>query len=315
MDLTEFAPLGLAELTSDEPESVDIYNALLACFGDQFSIEEGSRIELWCYTRAIELAFGKSMMLEAVEQRLPSKSTHMFPVLERDFGIVPTPNATLSARRAVLVERFKLPTGGSAFEIRAALTRLLGADFVEYVPTDIADATLAPATIGDHPMNLKRPDVARKRVLLAAAVSFIGIPQTVTFTNDSGTLEAGDVVVFDPGLFGLADRVTITAIAGTAEAPTLTATFTYTHDLGALGVTMPYPEWSSTKRHSLVVLVADAAADPEKRRIAHEELARRARASSTWNVVEATVSGTDTEAFVFDEESFDRRTFATVAIP
>lgn len=315
MLLSEFAPLGLMQLTSDEPESVDIYEALLACFGEQFSTEEGSRIELWCYSRAIELAFGKSVMEEAVEQRLPSKTTHMLPVLERDFGIVPAPNATLAQRRAVLVERFKLPTGGSAFEIRAALTRLLGADFIAYLPTDIDDATIVPAAIGDHPMNLKRPEITRKRVALAGAVSFIGIPQTVAFTNESGALEVGDVVVFDPGQYGLADRVTIDAIGGTAEAPTLTATFTYPHSAGALGVTMPYPEWSSTKRHSLVVLKASAAADPEKRRVAHEEMARRARASSTWNVVEASEDETETVAFMFDEESLDRRTLATVAIP
>lgn len=315
MRLSPFAPLGLMELRGSEPASRAIFEAEKAAFGSDYDTSEESRIDAVCFARALGMARRRKAMENAANQRLPSKTSWLMHELERQHGIVPAPNATVASRREVLARRFRLPNGGSEFAIVEALTELLGDDFVDYRPTPIDDADVIPPAVGDHPMNLQRPEVARKRVALTDAVAFIGTPQTVGFALQSGDdLEVGDIIVFDPGAWGLADRVAIVEIGGTAEAPTLRATFTYPHAAGAMGITMPYPEWSSSRRHSLIVLTASAAIDPEKRRIVHEEMSRRARAVSTWDIVAATEDETETEIFQLDEESLDVRTLETVTL-
>lgn len=316
MELSDFAPLGLYELTNDEPASVAIHKSLVSSLGDgNFDMSDGSRMQAQCFARAMGMAYQRKQLEVANAQRLPESVTFLMPVLEARYGLIPSPQDTVAARRAELVARFKVPEQNSAFEITEALTRRLGDDFVAYRPTPLADADIVPAAIGDHPMHLARADAPRKRVTLKTAISFVGVSQTVGFTLDSGgALDVGDVVVFDPGHWGLADRVTIEALAGVGASTTLTATFTYPHDAGALGVTMPYAEWSSSKRHSLVVLTPSAALDPEKRRIVDDEMSRRVRASSTWDVVAATVALDETELFQLDEESLDVRTLETVTL-
>lgn len=318
MELSCFAPIGLLQCSAEDPISVPIYEAQLASFGEPgvaFDQSEGSRIEAMCFARALGMARMQAHLEQAASERLPDQMYWMLPRREREYGILPAPHATFAQRIAVLSERMRLPTGSSAFEIEEALTRLLGDDFVAYRPTPIDDAVVVPADIGDHPMNLQHPDVTRKLVKLAAPVAFVGVPRTVGFSVEDGpTLEVGDVVVFDPGKWGVADRVTISAIGGPEDAPTLTATFTYAHDAGAWGTTMPYPEWTSSKRHSLVVLRAAAARDPEKRRIVNEQMARMVRATSTWDVVEATEDESGTEGFKLGEPSLGIRTLLPVSL-
>lgn len=317
MELTALTPLGLLRCSGEDSPALAIYRSQLAAIGDAqaFDISEGSRMEAVCFARAIGFARMQEHLEQAARERLPTEMYWNVPTRERELGILPAASATFAERIDAIQERSLLPRGGSEFEIVESLTSLLGDDFVAYRPTPIDNAVIAPAACGDHPMNLQRPDVGRKLCRLASAVSFIGVPQTVGFEMVNGvTLEVGDVVVFTPGGWGVADRITITAIGGTAEVPTLTATFTYTHDAGAWGTTMPYPEWSSSKRHSLIVLGASAAADPERRRIVNEQIQRISGAVSTWDVVEATGDESATSAFMLDEPSLDRRTLQTVTL-
>jgi len=79
----------------------------------------------------------------------------------------------------------------------------------------------------------------------------------------------------------------------TASTPTAEAAL-YAENLGDQPMLLQppeYPYWTSSKRHSLVVLTASAAADPEKRRKVHELMGRLARGVSTWDIAAESAPG------------------------
>ena len=86
-------------------------------------------------------------------------------------------------------------------------------------------------------------------------------------------------------------------MASKTEPAKLTATFAFAHYSGTLGFTHPWPNWLSSKRHSLIIMTPEGAADPENRRIVHWMMRRMARAGSTWDVC-ASADGISTGAFL-----------------
>lgn len=306
-----------------------IYDTMIANLGDQYSTEVGSRQEATCFAQALGIAREDKRLRDAANERLATKANETLPSREAAYGLIPGPNDTMADRHAALAARVKLPQQWSAVAIRAALTALLGTDFIAYRPTPQSDAVMYPATIGAWPMNLQRPSVARKVLELKTPVAFVGTPITVPaiVTGPTGAPinpgtqgpVAGDVFVFDAGMSGIADAVTVTAVTLSFSefslVPTynVTGTFTQPHDAGALGVTQPFPYWVSTKRHSLVVVSAAAAADPERRRKVDEAMRRMVTARSTWDIVAGTSSATT--AFQLGQPSLSQRTLSTVSLP
>jgi len=294
--------MSLYRLSAKEPDSKAIYRSLMDGYGDQYDKSVGGRIEGLCFMYALGIARARKRIQQARDQRLPNKVVDLIERREAELGIVPGPHDTMAQRRAVLVERFKPPTGGCRLAIETALTAAIGADFIKYYVRPIGSEPNHPANAGDWPMNFQRNDVPRKIVKLDGPVAFTGVPVTVQFEQLGGTpaLIPGDVVVFDAGREGQADRVTISAITDSTGAfdetiVLLTATFTRPHEAGAFGFTHPFPLWRSTRREAIIVVSAAAAQDPEKRRKVHDEMRRHARAVSVWNIVAA--NGTNTQEF------------------
>lgn len=292
MRFSRFAPLGLFRLKGGTPTAKLIYDDMIAGLGGEdgdLHPERGTHLATHCFATSIEAAFAKRRNEVARNQALPFYVTDLLPNREAEYGVIPAIDSTDADRRTELARRMLAPIVPSQANIEDALTDLLGDDFIAYRPTLAADAIVTPATVGAAPANLQRPEVTRKAVALSGAVSFIGVPVTVTYTlvtlpqsgqaTENAELVAGDVLVFDPGM-SIADRVTITS----ATSSSLTAIFSKAHSAGALGFTQPIASQTSTKRSVLVVLSDTAAADPEKRRIVDDYMSRTVRATTTWAI-------------------------------
>ena len=241
MRFSRFAPLGLFRLKGGTPTAKVIYDDMIAGLGGEdgdLHPVRGTHLATHCYATAIETAFAKRRSEVARNQALPFHVTDLLPNREAEYGVIPSIDATDADRRTELARRMLAPVVPSQANIEAALTDLLGDDFIAYRPTLASEAIVTPAIVGDAPTNLQRPEVTRKVVTLGAAVSFIGVPSTVAYTSvtlpqagqatENTGLVVGDVLVFDPGS-SIADRVTITDVSS----GNLTATFSQPHGAGA----------------------------------------------------------------------------------
>lgn len=297
---SRFAPLGLFRFSRKRPDAATIYEASVANLGGQFSLEEGGYTEATLHARALGQARARRRLRAAAEQRLPTRASCLLPTREGELGIVPGPTDTMADRRAVLASRFLAARGGTKANIEAALSALLGADFLAYIPTPVADAEVYPATLPSTALHFARPGVARRFIRIIGPI----VTGTGTYTyetpaqpQDALTPEAvdpvaGDVFVLSAGKVGLEEAVTIVGVVNDGIVKTVTIAPTRPHGAANFGFTHPYPAWRSTKRHSLVVLSVSAAADPEKRRKVHEVMQRMARTVSTWDICAGSGSST-----------------------
>jgi hypothetical protein len=126
-----------------------------------------------------------------------------------------------------------------------------------------------------------------------------GFSQEVTYENWSRTqaeinLVRGDVMVVDPGNWGLAEKVTVIDSSGSGPTRTLTACFDEPHSANVYATTGTMPMWTSTKRHVLIVVTAAAAISVAMRAKINALLATVMRGPTTWDIVEPTSPGADT---------------------
>jgi hypothetical protein len=98
--------------------------------------------------------------------------------------------------------------------------------------------------------------------------------------SDGNPLMVGEYITVEPGRVGLQERIRITA----STATTITATFANPHSNGVRATTAPWPTWSSTKCHSLVLVAPSVLAS--KTKLAKIQLFMRKimPARCTWSV-------------------------------
>lgn len=299
------APFGLLAFSGKPSPAKLIYDDMIRGLGGvdgDLAPVKGTYLEAKCFATSIRSALARKHLIKARDQAFPDSIDTLIANREYEYGAAPPANANIVARREELARRMEPPVAATQANITTELTELLGDDFIQFRTTPQAEAVVNPATVGAAPANLQRPEVPRKIVALGGAVSFVGVAVTVAYemiaTPTAGDsvaelgLVAGDVLVFEPGK-SVADRVTVTSVGDGV----FTATFSKAHDADARGYTSPLPSQCSTKRHSLVVLTDAAAADPEKRRIVDDHLARRLRATSTWSITGGTLSSTTEFSF------------------
>lgn len=304
--LSEFTPLGHLELGSDPAPGERFFEALKASLGGQYSTEPGSRMDGHLYAQAMGLADELVTLERAGAQADPHRVYENLPAREGEYGLVPAPGDTIPARRRALAARMLLPGGASRVNVEAALRELLGDDFVAYRPTPKTEAAVHPPSLGDQPMNLQPATAARKLIRLTRKITTgLGAPQLALYervvplpahVKDAPVLLAGDKLVVHPESDALMERVEVlwsgvVILSESSYALGFTAVFDRPHPAGVVGTTAPFPYWVSTKRQSLVVLRAGAAADPEKRRRVHELMRRIARGVSTWSIAAASAPG------------------------
>lgn len=319
-----FTPLELFELSNEDSPAERIYDSMTAALGDQFDLTVGeSRMEAIAYCTA--LAAGRAMQCQesAALQGLVEHVDELLPIREQEYKIIPTADATFADRVEEYSRRKARPqTAWTEVAIRETLAGLLGSDFIAYRPTPLAEVARWPVAAGDQPMNLVAPQTARKVITITPTVSVgLGAPQAVNYgiveiarnsqSSASSELVVGDVLVVDAGIMGISERVTVEAV--TTSPRTFTATFTKPHDARTYATTQPWPRWSSTKRHSLVVLTSAAAADPTVRRVVDAQMRRMVRASSTWDIV-GSGDGLTTNQFLIDEPTIGVATIGVVTL-
>jgi hypothetical protein len=298
MKTSAFTPTGLLRLRGEEPLARRLYKATRAVLGPELTGEQASLADTFAYALAMAIARSATLVERAFGQMLPGDVTDLLDAQEEEYGLIPSPTASLTSRRRALAARMLLPGGAGRLNVENSLRALLGGRFIAYRTARPSERAVWPADLAGASQNLALPTVARKLVRVVPAVSVgLGAPQAVAYApvdpipadGDVHTLDVGDRVFVEPELLARAELVTVAALgADPSGAPTLTATFQHAHEPGCLATTAPLPTWTSTQRFSLVVVEALAALDPEVRRQVHELMDRIARGVSTWAIVQAT---------------------------
>ena len=248
---------------------------------------DSGRTFAWLYAWAMTLGTVYNLQERAGRQWDPDRVTDLLEVQERERGSIPRAGWTIGQRRAQLARMRALIQDVSANGLRTAMTELLGAAFLAYIPTPKADVVNWPSSLGDSPMLLALPTLQRRLAALETAITTTGAPVTVEHgelvAGSEWQLTAGDVVVIEPENRDRAELVTISAASGTS----LTFTPSFAHAAGVAILRAPFPMWTGSKRHSLVVLSEETALDPETRRLAQWLMERYARGTSTWDIAGA----------------------------
>ena len=281
MKFSAFSTLGHFAFSAKPPKGQVIFESMRDSLGGNYS-EDFDGLEMArLYAQAMCMASALYTLERAGNNANPRKATELLAELEREYGLVPGPKATLGERRAELAARRILPRGAMREHVEDALQTLLGADFVEYRHGDVVLA--GGAGVG----NFVKADAPVKLIKIVTGISTgLGAPKVVTYAalEDGAELPdllPGEVLVVDPG--GLTEAVVVEARAGN----TFTGTFLKPHDPNTVATTQPMPIWSTDSRRNLAVLSSAAAADPEIRRRVDAVLRRILRGVSTWQIADS----------------------------
>jgi len=269
MPLTSaFDPFGMFEFSSKPSHAERIYEALVRAMGDgdNYSLDfDDNHHSAKLYAMAMGLAAIQYTLDRANNNRDPLKATEMLPTLEAEYRITPAPDATLPERRAVLAAKMMITRGPRREYVEGALKLILGDLFVAYHPlaSTAAVPLASPELLANSDGTFTDPNTPLKLRTLDVPISNgLGAPQWIDTTYLAGSpdwLIIGDVLTVDPGLNGRTESVTVEDIRapfGTGQGVQLT--FTKAHEAGAVIRSGPFPLWTSTDRHNLIVLDSTA---------------------------------------------------------
>ncbi|HEY3254600.1 MAG TPA: hypothetical protein VGJ91_11650 [Polyangiaceae bacterium] len=282
---SRFTPYGMLSYSSRQTHARAIYDVLVEGVGDSFDTDPDGLEAARLYATAMVLGSAQYQLDRAGNNRRPLKATELLGLLEKDYQIVPAPDATLNERRRELAARARISKGNRRGAMEYALRTLLGDDFIEFRTVSVAQAVSSPAepaAIGAYPPR----GTAKKTLRIAVPISQVGVPISVPFAavGESQLPIAGERYSVDPDTHcPNIESVTLAAVSGL----TLTATFSKPHGAGAVA-TNSNPAWISNKRYVTVVVTLPAAKDPEKRRKIHEFMERAARGVTQWAIAQST---------------------------
>jgi hypothetical protein len=298
MKFSRFARFGHFGFTSKKPRPQPIYESIRDAQGGTVTDDDDGLMPARHYAWAMRIAAAKATLERAKNQAEPLQVRDLLPVQEGMYTLVPGPFETMQERRAALAAKYKLGLPGSFQNVQAQLMFILGADFVAYRPMPSTEAGQSPSTPGTGPGTFKPATNRIKIVKITQSISTgLGAPQWVSFTNyfgDVNPLQVGEEVVVEAGTIGWQEKVTVLGV----KPEQFQATFTRAHEPNSLATTAPFPYWLSTQRHHLVVVKNGRANDLELRRKVNELMAVVVRGSSTWDIVEANIGGTQVGPFI-----------------
>lgn len=257
------------------------------------------------------LARGKAATRQGYLQRDPRYSDVMLPALERIFGCVPGPSATLWDRRQAVIARQRQTRGARYESIIEQLTLLLGDDFIYLRPIKDAEVVNTPLVLADSPGVFMNPGIPPKIFRILDPVAELGVPVTFRYAtpflyatgygafgadgigvNDDGTrFVVGESACVNIENSYYSEKVAITAQALGIGYPTATAVFAKPHHPGDTIQVAHTPWWSSNRRHVIVVVTPRVARDADKRRQIHELMGRMMESVSYWEIAEPGTSG------------------------
>jgi hypothetical protein len=290
-----FTSWGNLTFSSSPPRAQSIYESLVSMNGGNFDDKFSGPMNAEWY--AIAMAAGEARdTLERAENQSGPKTVHeMLPVQEGMYGLAPGPYDSANDRRAVLEARYKVALVPSPQNVTQALRLTLGDDFVAWVPNQVTDPSpaLIPTALCKDVTARFKVITLRTRVLIAGAPIRVLYEQSKITGGDTMALQDQEFIVVDPGLNGIQEAVKVTAPSERDSSTDpdkrvgeFTATFTVGHDLGAIALTQSFPNWSSYKKNSLVVVKNGKAHDPLIVAKVADLLSRMLGGTSTWDVVQ-----------------------------
>lgn len=278
--------------SSKPPHGQLIYRQMVSNLGGEknFNTDFDSLAMARVYANAMAFSRAKYTLERAGSQFRPSHALELLPTLEREYGIAPDADATISDRRSELAVAMRIARGASRVNVESILSQLLGDDFVEYRTIDAADAVVTsedPEEVGIY----QPPGSPRSVFRLLQSVLTLGSPVTVEYEPVVGfatRVQAGDKIAIDSANPGRCEVVTIASADEDedTETLTLTATFEHPHTSGLLFATGRFPYLMSSRRHNVVVLSESAMSSPRIRRRTDRTLRRLLRGVSTWSLTD-----------------------------
>jgi hypothetical protein len=280
-----FSAWGMLEFSSAPPRAQSIYNSIASMNGGNFDDTfSGPMCAEW-YAMAMAAGAVRDTLERAENQGDPQTVHELLPVQEHMYELAPGPTDSVNTRRASLAARYLVALEPNVQNVTQALRVLLGTDFVAWVP----NSTASPSPAAIPTAMCKSPYARIKTIVLRTAVSdtsrVVSIPY-LPGLGDSADLFDGDTVVIDPGSTSLQEVITV---HGTPNG-WLNVQFANTHEAGTIGTVGAFPNWSSFKKNSLVVVKNGRASDPILRAKACDLLARMLSGTSTWDIVQENVT-------------------------
>ena len=300
-----FTRYGMLAYSGAPSEAEKIYKSLVASFVDPrtgdavIDTTPGTYHESKLYARAMAVASARATVQRAANQRNPLTATESMPHFERAYRLAPGPLDLIETRRAEAAHRLLAPRGNRWEAMTDELDRILGDSLLAVRPVRYVEATVWPTSPADGPGVFVLPEQPAKLIRLLEPITAPGVPSTVSYENwDTSqvaiAVAAGDSLSVQPENQALAEKVTVTAVAGTGASRTLTAVFENAHDQNAAATTGPAPIWWSTVGHLFIVVEHAAALDSALVARVDELLTRIAKAGTTWSIVEPSSPSAET---------------------
>ena len=265
-----------------------MYNTLTRLEGGAFSLAQGTDTGAETYATAMLLAQAAQTQERAANNRDPLQALELLPVREKDWKGISLATDSLTTRRLAQAAREKRSAGGTRAAIEAALSALLGSDFIAYRPVSATERTLFPTDPTTSGI-FSRPDIPPTVFTLPNRVDMTGVPITFRYVDVPITPYLYQPIVIDAGNRSQREVVLVNGfILGLG----FNLIFAKSHEPGAVCTIGPYPAWSSTKRHSYIVVSTACALDPSRRRLISQTMNRIARGVSTWSIVREPTPGT-----------------------
>lgn len=265
--LSLFTACGFFELSSRDPVPLAFYRAMIDSYGPGFDAtpETESGIpnphEADCYATALALARAQNGVTRAGNQYIAAKSWDLLLGQARDWSVIPAANDTMPSLQAKIAAKQLLAKGANFSAMVAGLRTILGSSFLAYRPIATSEATSYPTWPSAAALEKANPTLplpATKMCVLTDPIGVTGTPLTVAYSNLDPSqgevdLDKGDVVMVQPELSALSEKVTV---LGATKAATWSASTVYA--LGALLL----PSASSSLYYEVVTAGTSAATAP-----------------------------------------------------
>lgn len=300
-----FAPFGLFDFSSKPSHAETIYRAITGAASLALRPTIGTYAEAKMYATAIALGCARATLERARNQLHPMKAWDKLPTLERNYGIIPDPNASPYQRQSTVAARKLLMAGAREEAVVTDLVALLGAKLIAYRPAKASDRETWPAdpkTVGSFP----RLDAALVYGVVNEPIGTAGAipkPYRVTLRENSAEPQPGETITVEPEIDGIAEACVVTAWVPdiVAGSPSKTDGLIYIattnpHSSGC-SFSNATPLWRSTQREVCIIVDASVTTDAETIRKVNEIMARHSKTVTRWEIIAAS-STTTTGPFV-----------------
>lgn len=285
------APYGLLEYSDEDNPAEQIYDQMRSAAGAL--VADDTVGEAIIHAKALCLGLAVAELRRIGKQVDPAYiAPELLAIRELQVGIVASPYATITERRAAVAIKESVSKGGAYSNIVSQLQLALGSDFLAYRPVKKEEATAIPEDPDETTGNWLDPRITRAGKLFqtVSAITTTGSPIWVEYTTVDGALTCdnfaiGESIVVDSGDEARCEVVVVSDIDDTSDPPKIEAEFRNPHAADSLLSNQYFPAQSSDKRHALIIVTAAASTNGALRNRVDEVMRGVARGVSTWSII------------------------------